>query len=1617
MKKIIITTCLILLIMGCKQEEERRLSILQKDHMEIRGVLPTGEDVSTRTTLDTDGLLTLWEEGDTIGVYGNGSSNVSLTLTSGAGTPFGVFRGAQTGVPVGAYYPYTGSAGDNYREVHGTLDSEQVQNENASQIAPYDWKISSSITGNDQDGYRIHFREIMTMLDINIDVSGTALVGETLGSVTLCVPDRKLAGDFTINLGNPFALPMMDEQASDRVRVRLENPPLLETGEIINARMFMNAAIQSGDPLQIILETENHISTTTVQSAKTMQAGHRNYITLSLSAMTDQTIIYEKFTDSRDGKAYKKVTIASQIWMAENLAYLPTISLFTTGSDSENHYYVYDYRGEDIKEAKATSNYATYGVLYNWPAAITACPEGWHLPSDDEWAILQNNLGGKDLAGGKMKESGTLHWREPNSGATNESGFTGLPGGFQSSGSTNIFNDMGSESRFWSSKASEPVSVWSLEYDTAKLNFYTFANSTREPGYSVRCIKGYPQPNVTTGEVTNITTSSASCTGNVTEDGSLAITARGICWSTSEYPTIVDSKSDEGTGLGSFTSDLTGLHSLTKYYVRAYVTNSEGTYYGEQVIFRTQQEDGGSTFTDSRDNNVYKMLLINDMVWMAENLAYLPSVSPQSSWSNSSPYYYVYDYASTSVTDAKSTNNYSTYGVLYNQTAALSACPPGWHLPSYEEWQYLTSFLGGQEEAGGKMKESGTTHWQEPNTGATNESGFTGIPAGEYSASNNRFSGIGRLATFSMNYNHPNIDYCLFLEYNSTVAPYAPMAKGSGFSVRCVKNILPIVFTSEISNFSNNTACCSSNVYFDGGDTNPPVRGVCWSTSQNPTIADSKTTDGTGLGTYTSNITGLSPNTTYYVKAYATNSEGTSYGIQLYFTTLNTEQAPLVTTGEVMNITMTSATCLSNISSDGGLPVTERGICWSLSENPTISDSKTTNGTGVGSYTGILENLSPNNIYYVRAYATNSKGIGYGEQKSFATLIDYDIEYNEFTDNRDARTYKYVQIGNQEWMAENMSYLPAVNPLESGSEEEGKETDPYYYIYDYNGTDIEAAKATDNFNTYGVLYNWYAALTACPEGWHLPNNEEFMELITFLGGQHEAGGKMKEPGIIHWFDPNRGATNESGFSALPGGGRGSNVFMGTYFGGLGSQALFWSSSKRETSEFSGFMGCTNPTIFVELLEYTYTNTGCSIRCIKGYGQPFVTTGEIYVKTLSASCSAVVLGDGGQEVTARGVCWSTSQNPTLVDSKTTDGMGLGAYTSNITGLSPNTTYYVRAYATNAKGTAYGEQKTFTTNSELTTPTVTTGDITNITTTTATCSGNVTSEGGIDVTTRGVCWSTSENPTILDSKTTDGTGLGTYTSNITGLSPNTTYYVRAYATNSEGIAYGEQKSFQTYDLFTDSRDSRVYKMKTIGEQVWMAENLAYLPSVEGPATVSSSNPYYYVYGYDGTDVDEAKATSNYQTYGVLYNWLAAMNGTSSSNTNPSGVQGICPEGWHLPSDAEWKQLEIHLGMSQEEADDSSWRGTDEGGKLKEAGTSHWNSPNEGADNSSGFTGLPGGSLFANGFYEIGNTGIWWSATEEARGYAWNRMLTFDHSNVYSVGFYYSAGFSVRCLRDSD
>jgi uncharacterized protein (TIGR02145 family) len=186
----------------------------------------------------------------------------------------------------------------------------------------------------------------------------------------------------------------------------------------------------------------------------------------------------------------------------------------------------------------------------------------------------------------------------------------------------------------------------------------------------------------------------------------------------------------------------------------------------------------------------------------------------------------------------------------------------------------------------------------------------------------------------------------------------------------------------------------------------------------------------------------------------------------------------------------------------------------------------------------------------------------------------------------------------------------------------------------------------------------------------------------------------------------------------------------------------------------------------------------------------------------------------------------------------------------------------------------------------------------------------------------------------------------------------------------------------DFFADSRDGQTYKWVKIGEQLWMAENLNY----------KTNNSWCY---------DNNPA--NCDVYGRLYNWSAALT--------------ACPDGWHLPSDDEWKTLEMHLGMSQSVADDDGWRGTDEGGKLKETGTTHWDSPNTGASNISGFTAIPGGNRRSNGtYYNFGlRLDLWSSTSYPSYQHAWDRYIGYETSQIYRGHNDKSYGRSVRCVKD--
>src|SRR5664279_1269858 len=200
-------------------------------------------------------------------------------------------------------------------------------------------------------------------------------------------------------------------------------------------------------------------------------------------------------------------------------------------------------------------------------------------------------------------------------------------------------------------------------------------------------------------------------------------------------------------------------------------------------------------------------------------------------------------------------------------------------------------------------------------------------------------------------------------------------------------------------------------------------------------------------------------------------------------------------------------------------------------------------------------------------------------------------------------------------------------------------------------------------------------------------------------------------------------------------------------------------------------------------------------CKKDAVIPTLTTVDITNVTVTSLVSGgSITKDGGASVTARGVVYGTTRGPVVGGNQTTDDAGVGSFVSTLTGLTPNTLYYIRAYATNSVGTAYGNEVTATTTA-IVLPTLTTVDVTAITLTSAVSGGNITADGNDAITARGVCWATTTAPTIANDKTTDGTGTGSFISNLTGLQSGLTYHLRAYATNSAGTAYGNEISFNT------------------------------------------------------------------------------------------------------------------------------------------------------------------------------------------------------------------------------
>jgi hypothetical protein len=875
-----------------------------------------------------------------------------------------------------------------------------------------------------------------------------------------------------------------------------------------------------------------------------------------------------------------------------------------------------------------------------------------------------------------------------------------------------------------------------------------------------------------TTSISAITTSSANSGGVINSDGGAAVSARGIVWGTSTAPTIaLATKTTNGTGVGTFTSAMSGLTAGVTYYVRAYATNSVGTKYGSEISFNTSQAVAtlaatttvsaiGSTTATSGGNITYNggaTVTVSGIVWSTTSTPTI-AVSTKttngaangaytSSMTNLTPgtLYYVRSYATNSV----GTNYGAQTSFTTLNTPTISATASAISITS------STATIGGTITADGGATVTARGVVYGTTTGSATFSVTSGTGNGTYTIG---LTGLTPATTyFARSFATNSVGTVYGTETNFTTIAVEPTVSA----------------TAAAASITGSSATSGGTISSNGGAT-VTVSGIIWSTTSTPTIGlSTKTTNGALTGTYTSSITGLAPATLYYVRAYATNIIGTAYGPQSNFTTLAI--APTISaTASATSITSSTATIGGTITSDGGAAVTSRGVVYGISSGS--ATFSVTSGTGTGTYTIGLTGLSPATTYYVRSFATNSVGTVYGTETNFTT----NAIAPTLTTTAASSITKYAASaggtitsnGGSAITVSGICWSTTATPTTSDTKTTdgttsgtftssitGLTAGTTYYVRAYATNAIGTSYATaQSFTTLSTASN-NPVLASTTTATSISANS------AILGGNitDEGATEVSARGLVYGI-----TTGSSTYSVTVGSGAGTftSTLTGltqgtTYFVRSFATNVQGTSYGAETS----FTTQTTPTVSATATPSSLTTT-------------------------SAIGGGTILNTGGATITASGLVWGASLNPTIsLTTKTTDGATSGTFTSSITGLTQGTLYHLRAYATNYLGISYGPGITFTT---LTTPTVSaTATISGITGTTATGGGTITSDGGATVTTRGVVWGTTTGSSTYSA--TSGTGTGTYLSNLTGLTPATTYYVRAFATNSVGTVYGPETSF--------------------------------------------------------------------------------------------------------------------------------------------------------------------------------------------------------------------------------
>lgn len=642
-------------------------------------------------------------------------------------------------------------------------------------------------------------------------------------------------------------------------------------------------------------------------------------------------------------------------------------------------------------------------------------------------------------------------------------------------------------------------------------------------------------------------------------------------------------------------------------------------------------------------------------------------------------------------------------------------------------------------------------------------------------------------------------------------------------------NSLPFIVTTNPYGITKQSAYSGGQIISNG---NLPItkKGLCYSTTnQYPTINDTVKYSSSKYDTFDILVEDLNNGSKYYVRSFAENEKGTSYGEVKSFTAFS-----ITTPSMSINTTYTDGEGIIKVEvkmdSDGGNFPNTIGLCWNDSGNPTTGDAKIEKpgsfiqGSQYYTYTFEITDITVKKLYYFKAYAINSVGIGYSSEKSY--------DYNGYTKQK-----LYIFAKNNKFNIDGQEF-EGLTFLSSYIDKNQIDSNTRWYIHPKDNITINITGATSSevVNTSFVitggtsevdesgswkLYGYPSYIFAYNlnknHSYGIFNGEELRyDRITNLSMSYTNTSKRYEFELHQDFTNELDITTGVTISSMDLDINDNLNFIVSTSGitSVNTVSLKFSDDNFATDNVTGitdyvfqnkiitfnvplmgqydwwFKVLVNSTI--ESLSYYYEHEEVTDIQIPKLSTEKVTE----VTSSTARSGGIITSKGGEDPSVFGVCWNKAGSPTITDNKTEQDSYFSTdyFKSYITNLSSNEKYYVRAYATNSAGTGYGIEETFTTNN-ITKPTITTSQVSNITHNSANSGGNITSDGGGTITERGVCWAITSNPTIDKNKSSDGTGAGSFTSTMSELYPSTVYYCRAYATNLAGTSYGNEYSFTT------------------------------------------------------------------------------------------------------------------------------------------------------------------------------------------------------------------------------